>query len=225
MCGRFTRHTDSAVFAERFDATLQTDLPLSYNIAPSQAVLVARVNAENVRELVALRWGLVPGWSKGPDNRYSMINARAETVAEKPAYRTAFKQRRCLFAADGFYEWKRDGQRKQPFYIGLRDEQPFAMAGLWEYWQGEDGTAIESCAVITTDANELVADIHDRMPVILDPADYATWLSPGIDEPAARKELLTSLLKPFAPERMRTYPVSTRVNSPKNNDAACMEPL
>ena len=219
MCGRFARHSSTDTFSQLFDAQILDDLPPSFNVAPSQHVLTARNNTSGGRELVALVWGLIPAWSKGPDNRYSMINARAETVANKPAYRAAFKQRRCLFAVDGFYEWQRTDTGKQPFYIGLADHLPFAMAGLWERWQNQNGDVIESCAVITTEANALVADIHDRMPVILAPDDYAQWLQ-GADAKA-----LTALLRPFPAQRMQAYPVSTRVNNPRNNDPECAKPL
>ena len=219
MCGRFVRQSSDEEFASLFSATMPTEsnLTASYNITPSQAVLVARLNQQQQRELAALRWGLVPGWSKGPDNRYSMINARAETVASKPAYRNAFKRRRCLFAVDGFYEWKRQDNAKQPYYIHMAGDEPFAMAGLWEYWQGADGSVIESCAVITTTPNELMADIHDRMPVILAPDDYATWLD--------HNQTPDQLLKPYPAELMDAYPISTAVNSPKNNYAELLTPL
>ena len=172
MCGRFVRSTDSARLAEQF-AARPAETPkhsASYNITPSQAILAARCDAQGQRECAWLRWGLVPSWSKGPDHRYSMINARSETVANKPAFRKAYQNRRCLIAADGFYEWQRlDKTRKQPYFIRLAGSEPFAMAGLWEYWQSSDGSEIESCAIITTTANALMADIHDRMPVILKP--------------------------------------------------------
>jgi putative SOS response-associated peptidase YedK len=168
-----------------------------------------------------MRWGLVPSWSQGPDNRYSMINARAETLASKPAYRRPFKSRRCLIPADGFFEWQRVASGKQPYYIGVGGQQPFAMAGLWESWKGADGERIESCAIITTEANPLLAQIHNRMPVILEPEGCGIWLDHG----QADTEAVKALLQPFAVERMFAHPVSTRVNSPANNDAACVEPL
>ena len=219
MCGRFVRQSSSEEFANLFSATTPTELNLaaSYNITPSQTVLVARLDQQQRRELTALHWGLVPSWSKGPDNRYSMINARAETVASKPAYRNAFKRRRCLFAVDGFYEWKRQDNAKQPYYIHMAGDEPFAMAGLWEFWQGADGSVIESCAIITTTPNELMADIHDRMPVILAPDDYTAWLD--------HSQTPEQLLKSYPAELMDAYPVSTQVNSPKNNHAELLTPL
>lgn len=224
MCGRFVRQSDIDAYAEMMQAeALNTALPASYNIAPTQQVVVARVDDQGRRELVDLRWGLIPGWSKGPDNRYSMINARAETVASKPAYRSAFKQRRCLIPADGFYEWqKQERGGKQPFFIHMADQQPFAMAGLWEYWLDKDSdTVIESCTIVTTEANARVNDIHERMPVILAENDYTKWLDPQQRDP----EVLMNLLQPFPADLMAAYPVSTRVNSPANNSPECLQAL
>lgn len=223
MCGRFVRQSDIDAYAKLLQAEVNSNLEPGYNIAPTQDILVARVDQNGTRELVSLRWGLVPGWSKGPDNRYSMINARADTIASKPAYRNAFKQRRCLIAADGFYEWRKQEQNraKQPYYIHLARQKPFAMAGVWEIWRGDDDEVIQSCAIITTDANELVADIHDRMPVILAPKDYTAWLDPAMRD----VEALGEMLKPFPAGRMAAYPVSTRVNSPANNSPDCIAPL
>ncbi len=186
-----------------------------YNLAPTQDAPIVRMTADG-RELAMLRWGLVPSWSSGPDNEYRMINARAETVAQKPAFRSAFRQRRCLVPADGFYEWqKRDGG-KQPYRMALKNGEPFAFAGLWERWQGEGVHEIESFTIIVTEANDTIRYIHDRMPVILGAADYGQWLE-GSD--------VEELLKPFPPAAMMAFPVSTHVNSPKNDDPACIEPL
>ncbi len=212
MCGRFVRFSSTEKFAELFGARTGSDLSPRYNIAPTQAVLAARNALEGVRELVALHWGLIPHWAKEPKTGYSTINARAETVAEKPAFRNAFRRRRCLIAADGFYEWQRTGGPKQPYYLGLNDGEPFAFAGIWEHWEGQ-GETIDSCAIIVTAANELVAPIHDRMPVILDPTDYEAWMDPKLQDP----ERLKAFLRPYPAERMRAYPVSTRVNNPKND--------
>jgi len=222
MCGRFVQASPSRAYAELFGlADTELDLPPRYNVAPSQAVLAARMEPTHKTRLVPLRWGLVPGWSKGPDARYSMINARAETVHEKPAYRSAFKYRRCLIPSEGFYEWRSEGGRKQPWLIHRRDRRPFAMAGLWEHWQDPAGNELESCTIIVTQANALIAPIHDRMPVILDPTDWATWLDPANQNPAA----LGTLLRSYADEQMAAYPVSTRVNRPANEGAALIEPL
>jgi putative SOS response-associated peptidase YedK len=222
MCGRFVRQSDIAVYAEMLQAEVRHDPGSSYNIAPTQNILAARIGNAGERELVSLRWSLVPAWSKGPDNRYSMINARAETVASKPAYRKAFRQRRCLIPADGFYEWQKQSQARarQPYYIHLIDHQPFVMAGVWEYWRSETDEVIESCAIITTTANDRVAAIHDRMPVILAPGDYAQWLDPHMRD----VQTLSALLRPFPTERMAAYPVSTLVNNPANNSAQCLQP-
>jgi len=177
------------------------------------------VIAENgKRKLEMLHWGLIPSWAKDPEVGNKMINARAETVAEKPSYRKAFKERRCLILADGFYEWQKTDSGKQPFYIRMEDESPFAFAGLWESWQ--NGRKIRSCTIITTSPNEVAAQVHNRMPVILHPEDYEMWLDPDFDE----RELLTTLLKPFPAEAMEAYPVSRKVNRPANNDPEVIEP-
>jgi putative SOS response-associated peptidase YedK len=176
------------------------------------------------RECVPVRWGLIPSWAKDPNIGNKMINARAETVAEKPAFREALARSRCLVPADGYYEWQREGrmgQRKQPFYICLRDGRPFAFAGLWERWAGPDGTIIESCAILTTEPNESLKDIHDRMPVILAQADYDQWLDPAVRQ----AQLLQPLLRPYPPEDMIACAVSLRVNDPGHDDVACIAPV
>ena len=167
-----------------------------------------------------LRWGLIPFWAKDSKIGTRMINARSETVAEKPAFRAAFRQRRCLVLADGFYEWQRLERGKQPFYIRQRDEGPFAIAGLWEYWEGPEG-GIESCTLLTTQPNDLVRPLHNRMPVILHPDDYDLWLDRSVQEPA----LLQPLLRPYSPEDMMAYPISTWINKPENDGPRCIEPL
>lgn len=218
MCGRYSLTTPPEAMrrAFKFGGNLP-NLPPRYNIAPSQDAPIVRVDANGARQLAMLRWGLVPSWSKDPITTYSTINARAETVATKPAYRAAFKSRRCLVPADGFYEWQKVGPRKQPHRITLKDDSLFAFAGLWEHWE-KGSEAIESFTIIVTEANDLLLPIHDRMPVILDPSDYDSWLEPKTPATAAQ-----TLLRPFPSERMRTYPVSTRVNSPRNDDASVME--
>ncbi len=212
MCGRFARFSSPETFAALFGASGKLDLAPSYNVAPSQAVLVARNGAGGGRELALLHWGLIPRWAKAPKTPYSTINARAESVATKPSFRNAFRHRRCLVAADGFYEWKRLERTKQPYYIRLKDGQPFAFAGLWERWE-RDGQVIESCAVIVTEANDLMKNIHDRMPVILPSAAYETWMHAA--EPDT--EHLLTILRPYPATEMEAYPVCTLVNSPKNN--------
>ncbi len=221
MCGRFTRTTPPERFATLFDATGVVDLHPSYNIAPSQNILAARNTPDGGRELVALHWGLVPHWSKGPDPKYSMINARADSLATKPAFRDPYKRRRCLIAADGFYEWRKLDDSKQPYYIRLRGGQPFAFAGLWDHWEAEGAAPIESCTIITCDANALVAGIHERMPVILPPRLYTAWMDPKVAGGAA----LSALLKPYPDTLMDAYPVGRGVNSPKNDSPELIEAI
>jgi len=226
MCGRFTLRASASVIAEQFGLLEVPELSARFNIAPSQPVPVVRLRPDGPgsgprRELVLMRWGLIPGWAKDPAIGNRMINARAETVAEKPAFRAALRRRRCLLPADGFYEWQRIGKRKQPYFIRLRDDRPFAFAGLWESWEGPDQARIESCTLLTTDANELMRPIHDRMPVILPPEAYQPWLDPSLERP----EELRPLLKPYPSEAMLAYPIGTLVNIPTNEDPRCVEPL
>lgn len=222
MCGRFSLSTPAEILADRFQLTSAPSLAPRYNIAPTQPVAAVRLTpGHEGRMLELLRWGLIPPWAKDPSLGAQLINARAETAATKPAFRAAFRQRRCLVPADGFYEWQREGLRKQPFYIRMRDGKPFAFAGLWEHWEGLDGAAIDSCALLTTEPNELLRPVHDRMPVILDPRDYELWLDPEV----RKLERLTPLLRPYPPEDMTAYPVSPRVNNPRNDDPLCTEPL
>jgi putative SOS response-associated peptidase YedK len=218
MCGRYTLKTPLSVLTERFDiGESSTSVTPSYNIAPTQQV--ATVLSENgKRKLEMLRWGLIPSWADDPEIGSRMINARAETVAEKPSYRKAFKKSRCLILADGFYEWQKTDSGKQPFHIRMQDGSPFAFAGLWESW--DKGEEIRSCTIITTEANDLVAEVHNRMPVILHAEDYEMWLDPDFDE----REPLTSLLKPYSAEAMEAYPVSRRVNKPSNSEPEVIEP-
>jgi len=225
MCGRFVQYSDPDLYASRFALDTLCETRPRYNLAPTQPVLAILATEAGQRELIPLRWGLVPAWSKGPDSRYSMINARAETVKSKPAYRNAFKHRRCLIPAEGFYEWKTEPAGKTPFLIHRQDRAPFAMAGLWERWHGEDGAAIESCTILVTDANALVRTIHDRMPVILAREDYGAWLDPANQD----ADGLLDLLKPTPPEPWALHPVSRQVNSPRNDgpqllDAVASEP-
>jgi putative SOS response-associated peptidase YedK len=220
MCGRFTLRTPASQVAQAFGLADLFDIQPRFNIAPSQPVAAVRIAQNDGRELAFLKWGLVPSWADEPSIGYKMINARSETAATKPSFRKAFKSRRCLIVADGFYEWQKTGSKKQPFYIRLADGAPFGFAGLWESWK-RDGQAIESCTILTTDANELMAPIHNRMPVILAPADYDVWLDPAVQE----VERLQPLLRPFSPGAMTAYPVSTVVNNPKNEVAQCVEPV
>ena len=224
MCGRFTAKLTWQQLHDLYEIAVpeprQDDLDLKprYNIAPSQTVPVLRLNPAGRRELALLRWGLIPSWSKDPKIAYRTINARAETIATAPAFRAAFKKRRCLVPASGFYEWKKLDDGKQPYYIGMRDSAPFAFAGLWERWdKGE--SPIETFTIITGEPNSLLADIHNRMPAILDPNDYDAWLS------AADTAIPQALLQPFPAQLMTAHPVSKRVNTPKNDDAALIEPV
>jgi putative SOS response-associated peptidase YedK len=218
MCGRYTLKTPINGLAERFEIEeYPSSLYPSYNIAPTQEV-AAVVEEDEKRKLEMFHWGLIPSWAKDPAIGNKMINARAETVSEKPSYRSAFKKRRCLILADGFYEWQKTDNGKQPYYIKMQDDSPFAFAGLWEVWQ--DGEEIRSSTIITTDANDLMGEIHHRMPVILHPENYGAWLDPDFDE----KEALIDLLKPYPSNEMEAYAVSRRVNKPSNNEPSVVEP-
>ncbi|HEY6096439.1 MAG TPA: SOS response-associated peptidase [Candidatus Deferrimicrobium sp.] len=222
MCGRFTLFEPDKVLSREFGVSGVPPLSPRYNIAPSQPVAAVRAApAGSGRELALLRWGLVPSWSKDPAIGSRLINARAETAREKPSFRNAFKRRRCLIPANGFYEWRRLERGKQPYFVRMRDERIFAFAGLWDRWESPEEDAVETCAILTTSANAVLAPIHDRMPVILPPGEYDRWLDPSPKDPDA----LTSLLVPFPPERMLAYPVSPRVNAPSADDKGCMAPL
>ncbi len=221
MCGRFTLSGNTQELATLFDLDSVPELTPRYNIAPTQAVAAIRITQHSAkRELTFFNWGLIPSWAKDIKMGSRMINARSETVAEKPAYRAAFKRRRCLVPADGFYEWQKLDGYKQPHYIGMKDHVPFAIAGLWEHWEGGDGSVIESCTLLTTTPNDLVSSLHNRMPVIIHPEDYDDWLLPAPDT-----GLLMHLLRPYPAEEMVAYPVGTVVNSPANDSPACIEPL
>jgi putative SOS response-associated peptidase YedK len=218
MCGRFTLRTPTREIAEALGLSAIPDLPARYNIAPTQSVAAVRLDASRRRQLVWLQWGLVPSWADDPAMGNRMINARGESVAAKPAFRQAFQRRRCLVVADGFFEWQQGPRGKQPYYIRLQDDRPFGLAGLWERWQrGEQ--ALESCTIITTEPNALMQPIHDRMPVILAPEDYSRWLDPAV--PANQE--LQALLRPYPADRMEAYPVSSLVNNPRHDVAACVQ--
>lgn len=217
MCGRFTNLLSWREIVELYGITntdFRPNLAPRYNVAPSQDVPIVRAG----RELAVVRWGLIPFWAKDEKIAWRTINARAETVAEKPAFRAAFKARRCLVPASGFYEWQARGKGpKQPWYITGRDGRPLAFAGLWERWRGPDGT-VESCTIIVTQANEFMRRLHDRMPVILDAADFDAWLDPDAGDGRA-------LLRPCPDEWLEAWPVSTHVNRPQNDDERCIAPV
>lgn len=224
MCGRFSLKTTGAALQTQFQLPDTPAIEPRYNIAPTQQIAVVQ-QTENGPALQFLRWGLVPAWARDPAIGSKMINARAETVAEKPAFRQSFKTRRCLVLADGFYEWQAAarGGRKQPFYFALQDERPFALAGLWEHWEGKNGTdgPLDTCTIITTEANELLRPVHERMPVMLHPEDYALWLDPAMKQP----EPLQALLRPYPPEAMISYPIGYAVNDVRNDSPECIAPL
>ncbi len=217
MCGRYTLATPVGRLAEEFGFdSSSTEFRTSYNVAPTRQVPVVLTEGGK-RRLEMLRWGLVPSWADDPGIGARMINARSETAPEKPSFRRAFRDRRCLIPADGFYEWKRENGGKQPYYFRMQGGRPFAFAGLWESWT-KDGE-IRSCAILTTAANEVVAGIHERMPVILPSRHYEAWL-----DPEAERDELTDLLVPYPGDDLETYPVSRFVNSPGNDDPRCIEP-
>lgn len=217
MCGRYTLATPVGRLAEEFGFdSSSTEFRTSYNVAPTRQVPVVLAEGGK-RRLEMLRWGLVPSWADDPGIGARMINARSETAPEKPSFRRAFRDRRCLIPADGFYEWKRENGGKQPYYFRMQGGRPFAFAGLWESWT-KDGE-IRSCAILTTAANEVVAGIHDRMPVILPSRHYEAWL-----DPEAERDELNDLLVPYPGDDLETYPVSRFVNSPGNDDPRCIEP-
>jgi putative SOS response-associated peptidase YedK len=225
MCGRFTLRTPATVIAAHFGLFEVPPFSPRFNIAPSQPVPVVRLRTEGQappqREWTWLHWGLIPRWAKNVSVGNQMINARAETVAEKPAYRAAFRRHRCLVAADGFYEWRQSGPRKQPYYLSMHDHRPFAFVGLWGHWTGPNLSTIESCAILTTEANAVLRPLHDRMPVILAPEEYARWLDTNVQEAGE----LTRLLDPYPADEMSAYAVDPRVNSPSHDDPSCIAPL
>ena len=222
MCGRFALLIPGEELAESFGLSSTPTLGPRYNIAPTQPVAAVRRNPDTGRrELTHMHWGLIPFWAKDPSIGSRMINARSETVAEKPAFRAAFKYRRCIIPASGFYEWQKQNGHKQPHYIHHKDGAPLGFAGLWEHWQSADGSELESCTILTTSANEMMTSLHNRMPVILEPADYEIWLhsdGQGQDE-------LQHLLRPANDELLQAHPVSTFVNRPQNDAPQCVAPL
>ena len=222
MCGRFTLTVDPADLKEAFDDyVFPAKFAPRYNIAPTQPVLSIANDGRNTADFFV--WGLIPSWAKDPAIGNRLINARGETLAEKPAFRGGFKYKRCLILADGFYEWQAQPGKitKVPHFIRLKTGKPFAFAGLWDAWNSFDGDLIKSCTIVTTTPNQLMAPIHNRMPVILNPADYSQWLDPAPRNP----DSLFPLIKPYPAEEMTAYPVSTLVNKPANDRAELIAPL
>lgn len=227
MCGRFTIKTPLQEIKEEFqiDEAPEDLGEARYNVAPTQPVPVVRRVDAGRRRLDLVRWGLIPFWARDAKIGYRTINARAETIDQAPAFRGAFSRgRRCLVIADGFYEWKKDGRKRFGYWIRRRDGRPFAMAGLWERWKGERRELeppLETCTIITTDSNEVVAPIHDRMPVLLTGEDVARWLDPA----EARAEALKGLLRPCPPGVIESVPVGTFVNDVRHEGPRCIEPF
>lgn len=242
MCGRYTlrrieliQRAIDAVPLPAFEEFAEQVPPL-FNIAPTQFIPIVRLNSDGRRVLDVARWGLVPSWAKDPAIGNRMINARAETAPEKPAFRDAFRRRRCLIPADGFYEWQQQQQRRRtpadaakvPHFIRMKNERVFFFAGLWERWKDHDDeqqqqhppAALETCTILTTSPNELMAPIHDRMPVIIAQADFELWLDPG-----SKAEAVEQLLRPFPASDMEAFPVSTRVNNPRNDGPELLDPV
>lgn len=227
MCGRLTLQisvTELSAFLDSLRLPLFPGLNPRYNICPTQPVACIRQSNDQQLESVTLRWGLVPFWANDLKIGARMINARSETVATKPAFRKAFKSRRCLVLADGFYEWKKSGKSKQPYYISRNDSQPFLLAGLWESWQNKDepdSQPVETCTILTTTANDIMAPLHDRMPVILEQPDLDFWLDNQFED----RQQLEKLLVPYAADELQAYPVDTLVNKAANDQPECIKPV
>jgi putative SOS response-associated peptidase YedK len=219
MCGRYRLTAKERYIRDHFGLDEDPSWTPRWNIAPSQHVATIRQDAKEPKRIFSLlRWGLIPYWAKDASIGFKTINAMSETAAGKPAFRDAIRQRRCLIPADGFFEWKKLGPKeKQPYNFGMIDDSVFSFAGLWERWRDPAGEIVGTCTILTTKPNSLVADVHDRMPVILKPDDYDLWLDPGVTDAA----LVAHCLKPFDPRLMKKYPVSTRVNRPENDDEEC----
>lgn len=224
MCGRFALRCSLHQLVDQFLLASNPDLSLKprFNIAPTQTIIALRRPAGSPdRELASFHWGLIPSWAKDPAVGNRMINARSETVAEKPSFRAAFKTRRCLVLTDGYYEWQQRGSRKHPYFFHRNDDQPFAFAGLWERWlDPQSGNSKETATILTAAANEKIAPFHHRMPVILKPENYDSWLDPELSD----RSVLDPLLTTQPPKALIIDPVSTLVNSPRNDDPRCLEP-
>ena len=217
MCGRFAFYGNSSFGYESF---FLPEPPIfeNYNITPSQDILAIRTSPETGQpEYAMLHWGLVPFWSKSAKTKFPLINARSEGIEAKPSFRDPFKHRRCIIPASGFYEWRKVEEQKQPYFVRPVDSRYFALAGIWDHWRGENGEVINSCAIITTTANTLMREIHDRMPVILGKENLNAWLDPTV-----RQIDLLTMLEPCPDASIEIYPVSNRVNSPRNNGPECV---
>src|SRR5215212_1970678 len=219
MCGRYAITTAPEAIRQLFGYLEQPNFPPRYNVAPTQPVPIVRM-VEGNRQLALVRWGLIPVWVKDPRAFSLVINARGESVLDKPAFRNAMKYRRCLFAADGFYEWKREGEHKGPHFVRLKSGQPLAFAGLWESWMGPNGEEMETAAIVTTTASRSIAHIHDRMPVIVPPDAFDFWLDPKVDA-----EMATAVIQPAKDELIDAYEVSSAVNRRANDAPMLLEPL
>ncbi len=220
MCGRYTLQQSTQDLLARFAIQLAVfEVCPRYNIAPSQDIAVVRGNGE--RRLEALKWGLIPFWAKDLKKPKPMINARMETLAEKPTFKTALTRRRCLIPADGFFEWKSEGDARLPLHIRMRDQRLFAFAGLFDQWKAADGRVLETCTIITVPASGWITEVHERMPAILRPDDEGAWLDTGISDPAR----IVSMLGPYPADEMEAIPVSRAVNSPKKDSPECVQPV
>jgi putative SOS response-associated peptidase YedK len=220
MCGRFVRKVKLHEAMDFFKAALiEAEMAPSFNIAPRQPVAV--IMEDGKRKIVAMQWGLIPHWAKDEKNANKLINARSETIGEKPSFKNSFKKFRCLIIADGFYEWQGTGRNKKPFFICRKDDAPFGMAGLFDRWQNPEGKVITTCTIVTTEANEIMKPIHHRMPVIIDPENYDIWLNPHEVDIAK----LGKFLKPCNSDILKAFEVSLAVNSAKNNSDECILPV
>lgn len=220
MCGRFTFAISPEMLSAIFGVSSLEDLPRRFNIAPTQQVLVIR-GTDAGNQAAFLRWGLIPSWARDPSIGSRMINARSESVHEKPAFRHAIRYRRCIIPAGGFYEWMEEGGKKFPRYVRMKDAAPMGFAGIWDHWKNPAGETMETCSILTTASNRLIRPLHDRMPVILPPQEYDLWLDRNIIEP----ETLQPLYQPYPEDLMEMYPVSPFVNNPRNDSPACIEPF
>jgi putative SOS response-associated peptidase YedK len=220
MCGRFVCDIPPEILSELFSISTPADTPRSFNSAPSSRILAVRCQASK-NELVLLRWGLIPAWAKDASPAKAMINARSETASEKPFFRNAFRNRRCIIPVNGFFEWNRADSSKQPYYIRMISNRVMGLAGLWERWTSPEGETLESCAILTISANSLIRTIHDRMPVIIPPEDYSRWLDRFITDPVSVQQLCVS----YPADELEIFPVSSFVNNPRNNSAECISRL